>query len=135
MKCISTFDDGQTEAKNLAKTTYNDLKPFMRGPNKYGKELFDQYLKLYTDAQSLALLMRSCKHAYKVEMKFPYSEYKEEESVTLGRELFETKNDKPKREVMSYLVSGALVKFPEGDPERRIVLERAHLVTCMMEDA
>lgn len=129
MKCISLFDDGTTEARNLAKITYYDLKPFMRGKSKSGKECFDQLTKLYTDAQNLALFMRSCKHSYKVEVQNPGDIYNGDESISVGHWDFGNSNENSEAKIVHYLVSGALVKYPKGNLEHRIVLERGHLVT------
>lgn len=128
IKCISLFDDGETEARNLAKNTYNDLRPFIRSKRKSPQECFDQFIELYTNAQNLALLMRGSRHLYKIEAPYEGADYIENESVALGREIF----DNSGKEIVGYPVSPALFKFPDGNLENRITLERAHVVTSVV---
>jgi hypothetical protein len=90
--------------------------------------LYGALLDLCTIAFKLSLQLRECKDVYKCELPGPGSpfienEFDEQDSERAkGGALLATK--------IAFAISGALVKYPENQTGGRVVLEKAHVVTC-----
>jgi hypothetical protein len=98
-----------------------------RKSEKYG-HLRDALLELCAAAFKLSLQLRECKDLYRCE--FPNSgspfiedEFSQQDSESAKRGEFPATR-------IAFAMSGALVKYPENQPGSRIVLEKAHVVTC-----
>lgn len=83
--------------------------------------------RLCTDAYDLTLLLRGCKDVYRCEFPTEGKALNTEDAEPQGEEKKSTK-EKVEGEIVAFSLSGALVRYPEHNPEERIVLEKAHVV-------
>jgi hypothetical protein len=98
-----------------------------RKSEKYS-HLRDALLDLCTSAFKLSLQLRECKDLYRCELPISRSPFIEDEFEEQDSE--STKGGGFPAIKIAFAISGALVKYPENQAGSRIVLEKAHVVTC-----
>lgn len=94
-------------------------------------ELRELYLSLCRDAFNFTLLLRRCRDLYKCESPMPDTKLVSNDADAQDREpslngTIEHSNSDDRD--IAFVLFGALVKYPELDPEARLVLEKAHVV-------
>jgi hypothetical protein len=89
-------------------------------------QLRDLLLALCTSAFNLTLELRESKDLYKCEVPSPGSAFLIDQHDQQDSE--GTPDTEPAR--IAFAISGALVKYPEHQAGTKIVLEKAHVVTC-----
>lgn len=91
-----------------------------------GDELFARLLQQCKDALAFTMLLRSSKDLYRCEFPRPGSRLTED-SLVQDEEPFEGSNLLTDQDI-AFAMSSALIKYPEKHPEKRLVLEQAHVV-------
>ncbi|CAG8972063.1 hypothetical protein HYALB_00004929 [Hymenoscyphus albidus] len=130
MKCISMLEETDIHSYNFANSAFHFLLPFITSHHDDAglERLMDLLVGLFEDAHNFALLLRRSKHSYKVEIQHPNSPFDKSEAVIHQVETH-LRNGSQQRELVGYLIFGALAKFPEDNPNHRILLEKAYLVS------
>jgi hypothetical protein len=134
MKCAKWLRSESSRPKNVAERIFDFMLPALvhrhrkdkASSKKIEDDVFDLILKLCTTVFNLALILRSCKDDYRCEFPEPRTELNLDES-----EPQDSEEAKPKRletNFVAFTLSGALVKYPELNPEERLVLEKSHVV-------
>jgi hypothetical protein len=96
--------------------------------------LHDRIGKLCEDAYSLILTLRKCKDTYRCEVPKVGVKVGEADVEPLFREHPGSTNEASqepavaKEEVVYFTIFGSLVKYPENNIAKRLVLEKAHVV-------
>ncbi|EKD16178.1 hypothetical protein MBM_05472 [Drepanopeziza brunnea f. sp. 'multigermtubi' MB_m1] len=125
VRCASLLNIDNPRAEEVAKYIHEFMKPLITS-DALDTQLRTLILKLCNDSMSFALLLRSFKDLYRCEMPdihSPLNDDSEEQCPEPYR------NGDPHAEGdVAFVLAGSLVKYPELHPERRLVLEKAHVV-------
>jgi hypothetical protein len=89
-----------------------------------------QLAQISQDACSLVLLLRSSKDTYACEFPEEGKPVNIEEAEAVDREGVQRKDDKEENseDIVVFALSGALVRYPQHNPQERIVLQKAWVV-------
>ncbi|CAG8950193.1 hypothetical protein HYFRA_00008430 [Hymenoscyphus fraxineus] len=134
VKCASLLksDQPQPQSLKVAAAIWDSMDPFMRreytDKNGFGSQLHTNPWEEVCDAAArFTLLVRKSRDGYKCEMPRPGTEISEKEMSIQYMEKGEFENVEDSA-VVSFAISGALVKYPEYSVIERLVLEKAYVV-------
>lgn len=135
IKCGSLLKLKDDTPQITAKIIQDFMTPLRPQPQddaaKIGdKELHEKLLRLCKDAFDFTLTLRGCKDVYRCE--FPKNQKpNDDDSEVQARERridsMEGGSGAEERRVL-FTISGTLAKYPGGNMEKRLVLEKAHVV-------
>ena len=107
----------------------NFLHPILpkRAENNTAKIREARLVELCTSAYDLTILLRRCRDIYQCQIPDSATPFNPEEAEQQDTEKWDGKGPSGVR--IAVVLSGILVKYPEDNPKRRIVLEKAWVVT------
>lgn len=131
VKCAQLLECPKSKRPGRIMTEIMDFMEPISPEKKTEKyiHLREALLDLCTSAFKLSLQLRECKDLYKCEIPSPGSPFIEDEADEQDSESSSAAALPATR--IAFAMSGALVKYPENQAGSRIVLEKAHVVTCV----
>lgn len=132
MECANSLQTSSTMVLDAAEALYNEMVRFLPPSHlaDKNKDIAMRMKAICQDAFTLALLFRGGKDKYSVIMPSPDERYNSEFEVAQGSEGVEIDEEDVCLEsvVVAFALCGALVKSPQHDPTRQLVLGKAHVI-------
>lgn len=139
VKCASLLGLKDSTAKMAAKAIHDFMAPLQphshdNAEREMNKALPERLIKLCQDAFDLILTLRECKDIYRCEYPQPKTKVRSEDVEVMHEEGRETSTNTESGSTITreyqimHTVFGSLVKYSEGNLEKPLVLDKAHVV-------
>ena len=126
VRCCGWLNTERSSPEAAAKRIEMFLAPLQKMSS--AREAHGGLLKLCTDAFEFALVLRGRKDTYSIQIPAPRTVLVLEEATPRLSVWNPSGSEDLESEVIAFAISGALIKRPEYNPKKRIILEKEQVV-------